>query len=98
MRLDFFRSPPTMETNSLDPLTLLTDLKRLIQVLGRGWRLIGATILACLTLSAVYLQLANRTYRATARLLVLQQSERPLRVVSNTDQVRYQEEKDDYVA
>jgi capsular exopolysaccharide synthesis family protein len=78
------------------PQEVLADLKELGEVLRRGWRLIAVCVLICLSLAVIYLAGAQRIYRATGRLLVLQQGGRPLNMASN-DTNRLMEGNDDYI-
>lgn len=66
-------------------------------VLQRGWRLIALSSLACLFLAAMYLATTHRMYEATARLLVLQQGNRPINVAGN-DTTQAADRSDDYIA
>jgi capsular exopolysaccharide synthesis family protein len=65
------------------PQEVLADLKELCGTLRRGWRVTALCVLVCLSLAAIYLAGARRMYRATARLLVLQQGGRPLNMANN---------------
>src|SRR5262249_40490754 len=75
---------------------VLADLKELLLILRRGWRLIALGCLICLALAVIYPAGAKRVYRATARLLVLQQGGRPLNTANN-DPSRLLEGHDDYI-
>jgi len=86
-------SPASGDTT---PQEVLADLKELLVILRRGWRLIALTTLICLVLAVIYLAGAKRTYRATARLLVLQDGGRPLKMAGN-DPNRLMESNDDYI-
>ena len=61
---------------------------------GRGW-LAGCTA-CCLVAAGIYLLKAERLYRATARVLILQQGGRPLSVV-NGEGSRFAEGGEDYI-
>src|SRR4051794_36169694 len=86
----------TTAPNGSTPQEVLGDLKELLEILRRGWRLIAPCVLITLSLAVVYLVGAKRVYRATARLLVLQQGGRPLNVANN-DTNRLMEGNDDYI-
>ena len=49
------------------------DLQRLLGIARRGWQLIVVCTLICLAVASIQLARTKTTYRATARLLVLQQ-------------------------
>ena len=69
--------PAPTHTND-DARKLVEDFHRLLGVARRGWRLIVFCVLMCLTLAGIYLARKKATYRASARLLVLQQGGQPL--------------------
>jgi capsular exopolysaccharide synthesis family protein len=89
-------STTTTTTTDITPQEIIADLKELLLVLRRGWRLIALCCVMCLALAVVYLAGANRVYRATARLLVLQNGGRPLNMANN-DPNRLLEGNDDYI-
>src|SRR3954452_6562765 len=81
-------SPPMLERTSTishgsTPQEVIGDIKELLAILKRGWRMVALSIVICLSLAVIYLAGAKRMYRATARLLVLQQGGRPLNMASN---------------
>jgi capsular exopolysaccharide synthesis family protein len=59
------------------------DLRELLGLLRRGWRIVAISVLVCLTLAAIYLAAAERLYQANAQVLVLQHGGRPLSVSSS---------------
>jgi capsular exopolysaccharide synthesis family protein len=59
---------------------LFEDLFRIGGVVRRRWRLIAVVNLVFLTLAILYLAETKTVYKATARLLVIQQGERPINV------------------
>jgi capsular exopolysaccharide synthesis family protein len=73
------------------PASMLQELvegpTNLVAVLWSRRRLVALCVLSCLGLAVVYLICAPRLYQATARLLVVQQGERPLNMVGS-DQSR----------
>jgi polysaccharide biosynthesis transport protein len=72
------------------------DLKNVIGVAQRGWRLIAISMVVCLTLAVIYLARTKKEYQATTRLLVLQQGSRPLNVAS-ADNSHLSEDAEDYI-
>src|SRR4051794_15641466 len=84
------------ESERSSPREVMADLKELGELLRRGWRLIALCMVICLSLAVIYLAGAKRVYRATARLLVLQQGGRPLNMANN-DPNRLMEGNDDYI-
>jgi polysaccharide biosynthesis transport protein len=62
---------------------LIGYLREQLEVLRRSWRLVAAAVLVALTAAVIYLARTPPLYRATARLLVLQQGGRPLNVAGN---------------
>ncbi len=67
-----------------------------ISIFRRRWRIIGSTCLVFLLIAVAYILLTYRKYEATARVLVLQEGERPLSVSSN-DPNRTIDPVDDYI-
>src|SRR5512147_2905225 len=59
------------------------DLQRLLGIARRGWRLIVVCTLICLAVASIKLARTKTTYRAWARLLVLQRGGQPLTLVGN---------------
>src|SRR5262249_26053082 len=75
---------------------LIEGPANLVTVLWRRRRLVATCMLACLGLAGLYVLIAPRLYQASARLLVLQQGERPLNVV-NTEHSRMVEATEDII-
>ncbi|MBV8382366.1 MAG: polysaccharide biosynthesis tyrosine autokinase [Planctomycetaceae bacterium] len=59
------------------------DLQRLLGIARRGWRSIVICTMICLAVASILLARTKTTYRATARLLVLQQGGQPLNFTGN---------------
>lgn len=59
---------------------LAEDIRFLIGVVGRGWRIVAVAVLVCLTMALVFLARKKLEYCATSRLLVMQQVKSPLNV------------------
>jgi len=59
---------------------LFEDLFRIGGVVRRRWRLIAVIDVVFLTLAGLYLVQTKTVYKASARLLVIQQGERPINV------------------
>ena len=75
---------------------LASDLVAFIKVVKKEWRLVLFSILICLTLAILYFAGTKRMYLATTRILVLQQSGRPLSV-AGADSSRLVEGMEDYL-
>jgi capsular exopolysaccharide synthesis family protein len=66
------------------------DVYDFLRTLVRGWRLIAVFVAITLTLAVIYLAKAKPVYRASAKLLILQQGGQPLNMAnggSNRDSV-----------
>ncbi len=50
---------------------LIEDVYGVLGILRRGWRYIVVSLLVCLTVAALYLAQVKPLYKATARLLIL---------------------------
>jgi capsular exopolysaccharide synthesis family protein len=61
------------------------DLQAYLGILGRGWRLIAIGILLALGASFVYFAWLNPSYRASTRLLLIQQGGRRVQVAGGGD-------------
>src|SRR3954452_23046660 len=77
-------------------LELLEVIKHLSRIVRQGWRVIGISILICVSVAIIYLVTAKRVYQAAAQLLIQQQGGRPLNV-ANTDPSRPLEGAEDYI-
>ena len=68
-----------------DSRKLLEDIHRYLGIIRRGWRLIALGVLLALTAAGIYLARSKAIYRASARLLVIQQGGRPVQVAATGD-------------
>ena len=63
----------------------LEDLHTYVGIVRRGWRLIIIGVLVAMTAAVIFLARSKTVYRASARLLVIQQGGRPIQVAGNND-------------
>lgn len=68
-----------------DGRKLLEDFHRYKGIILRGWRFIVICVLAALTAAIIYIATQKPTYKAASRLLVIQQSGRPVHVGGAND-------------
>jgi uncharacterized protein involved in exopolysaccharide biosynthesis len=70
------------ETNrsNADTRRVIEDVRTYLGILRRGWRLIVIGTVLALVLSVVYFAWLNPSYRASTRLLLIQQGGRPAQV------------------
>ena len=76
-------------TNAKDPQSdarkLMEDFHHYKGIIFRGWRFIVICVLASLTAAVIYIAAQKPTYKATSRLLVIQQSGHPVHVGGGND-------------
>lgn len=58
-----------------DTRKLVEDLRRFVGCVRRGWRIVAGSVAICLTLAGLHLARSRTEYRASARLLILQQGQ-----------------------
>jgi uncharacterized protein involved in exopolysaccharide biosynthesis len=68
-----------------DPRKLMEDLHKYVGIVRRGWKVIALGLVVALTTAGIFVARSKPTYRATARLLVIQQGGRPLQVAGGGD-------------
>ena len=76
----------------------MEDFQHYKGVIFRGWRFIVVCVLASLTATIFYIATLKPTYKATSRLLVIQQSGHPVRVGAGNDQLYDGRGSDDNMA
>jgi capsular exopolysaccharide synthesis family protein len=82
-----------------DGRKLMEDFHHYKGIILRGWRFIVICVLASLTAAVIYIATVKPTYKATSRLLVIQQSGRPIHVGSGSDPLNSSEfQSDDNLA
>ena len=67
-------------------------------IVFRGWRFIVLCVLASLTAAIIYIAALKPTYKATSRLLVIQQSGHPVHVGGGNDPLNSEFQSDDNLA
>lgn len=67
------------------PRKPLENLHTYVGIVRRGWRLIIIGVLVAMTAAVIFLARSKTVYRASARLLVIQQGGRPIQVAGNND-------------
>ena len=68
-----------------DGRKLMEDFHHYKGIILRGWRFIVLCVLASLTAAVIYIAALKPTYKATCRLLVIQQSGHPVHVAGGND-------------
>jgi capsular exopolysaccharide synthesis family protein len=86
------------QTPQSDGRKLMEDFHHYKGIVFRGWRLIVLCVLASLTAAVIYIAALKPTYKATARLLVIQQSGHPVRVGGGGDSLSSEFQTDDNLA
>jgi capsular exopolysaccharide synthesis family protein len=82
-----------------DGRKLMEDFHHYKGIILRGWRFIVICMLASLTAAVIYIATVKPTYKATSRLLVIQQSGRPIHVGGGgNDQLASELQSDDNLA
>ena len=71
---------PTRDGSPAPPPPGAAELRRLVRVVRREWRLALVGLAVALTAAALYLARTPRMYQATARVLVLESGHQPLKV------------------
>ncbi len=70
---------------SADPRKLLEDIQRYLGVVTRGWRFLVVGLLVAATAAVLHISRSQTMYKASARLLVIQQGNHPVSVTGGTD-------------
>lgn len=78
--------------------SVLKDVGRVYAAVKHGWLIVVASMAICLSLAVTYLVFASRSYKAQARLLVMQQEDQPVQLGSSQEQRGSKPEDKDYVA
>ena len=81
-----------------DGRKLMEDFHHYKGVVCRGWRFIALCVVASLTAAVFYIATLKPTYKATARLLVIQQSGHPVHVGGGNDPRNSEFQSDDKLA
>jgi capsular exopolysaccharide synthesis family protein len=81
-----------------DGRKLMEDFHHYKGIVFRGWRFIILCVLASLTAAVIYIAALKPTYKATSRLLVIQQSGRPVHVGGGGDPLNSEFQSDENLA
>src|SRR5271157_2289646 len=81
-----------------DGRKLLEDFHHYKGIIFRGWRFILICVLAALTAAVIYVAAQKPTYKASSRLLVIQQSAHPVHVAGANDPFSSDGRSDDNMA
>lgn len=75
---------PTSAGPHSDTRKIVEDFRSVVGSVRRGWRLVAVSVAISLTLAGLHLARSRTAYRASARLLVLQQGGQSLQMAGNS--------------
>jgi succinoglycan biosynthesis transport protein ExoP len=83
---------------SVEPRNFLDDIHFYVGVFQRGWKLIVIGLVIGLVIATIHLARSKTAYRASARILLIQQAGRPLSGASGNDPFRNSQDAADSLA
>lgn len=78
-------APPQASSGGFDTRKVIEDISRYADIARRGWRFLVIGILVSLTAAGIHISQAKTSYRAMARLLVIQQGGRTVQIAGTSD-------------